>query len=217
MLSLDYSLMPEDRRWQGVEDCRRAYRWVLENGPRGRESALEVFISGDSAGGNLTLALLPWIRDLGLQQPNAVVALSPATDGTLSSPSIERNVATDYMLGPQLGKLNRVPKWALLWATWMFTRKLPADPNVSPLHADLGRLPPTLVHASSAEMLLDDAVRWVNKARASGSPAELQVWQHLLHVWHIFINDVPEAEEAFAEIEKFLQAHSNEGRDEAAA
>ena len=70
----------------------------------------------------------------------------------------------------------------------------PSDPVVSPLLGDLANLPPTLVQASSSEMFLDDAVRYVNKANAQGSPATLQVWPDALHVWQAF--DVPEADAA---------------------
>jgi monoterpene epsilon-lactone hydrolase len=35
-------------------------------------------------------------------------------------------------------------------------------------------------------MLLDDARRYVNKARAAGSPVRLQTWNHMVHVWQIF-------------------------------
>ena len=51
---------------------------MLENGPDGREPAGAVFVAGDSAGGNLTLSLIAWVRDQGLRAPDAAVALSPA-------------------------------------------------------------------------------------------------------------------------------------------
>ena len=67
-----------------------------------------------------------------------------------------------------------------------------------------------------ALMLLDDAVRYVNKARAQGSPVELQVWGHMLHVWHIFVlNEMEEAMHAFDQIDLFMKEHS--AADEAAA
>jgi acetyl esterase/lipase len=217
VLSLDYRLMPESPRQAGIDDCRAAYRWLLENSPEGRQGAHTVYVSGDSAGGNLALSLSAWVRDQGQRAPNAVVALSPACDTTLGSPSIKANQETDYMLGPGLGKMNSIPKWALQWISWSTSRTNPADPSVSPVFGDLGKLPPTLVHASLGEMLLDDAVRYVNKARASGSPAELQTWPYMVHVWHIFVRELPEAQRAFAEIDKFLQANRGEQLTEAAA
>jgi acetyl esterase/lipase len=75
---------------------------------------------------------------------------------------------------------------------------------VSPVLADLSRLPPVLVQASEAELLHDDASRWVAKAQAAGSPARLQTWPHMLHVWQIFNPELPEAEQALAEIAAFL-------------
>jgi acetyl esterase/lipase len=205
VFSVDYRLMPEHRRLDGLEDCRAAYRYVLDNGPHGAAAADLVYIAGDSAGGNLTLSLITWIRDQGLRPPNAAIALSPATDSTLSSPSLINNIHSDKMLGPQFGKLARIPKWILWWYSWISSRIAPADPQVSPAFGDLSRLPPTLLHASEAEMLLDDSRRYVNKARAHGSPASLQTWPHLVHVWHFFEGNLPEAAEAFDQIHQFLE------------
>jgi acetyl esterase/lipase len=205
VFSLDYRLLPENSRRAGIDDCCSAYRWILENGPGGAESATDVIISGDSAGGNLTLSLINWIRDQGLRPPTAAVALSPATDGTFSSPSMKSNIDTDHMLGPMFGKMARIPRWILHWVALFNNRIRPSHPMVSPVFADLSNLPPTLVHVSAHEMLLDDAVRYVNKARSQGSPVEIQAWNHMLHVWHIFVRDMPEAQEAFAEIQAFLK------------
>ena len=36
VLAIDYRLMPEHPRRAGIEDCRNAYRWMLEHGPQGR-------------------------------------------------------------------------------------------------------------------------------------------------------------------------------------
>jgi len=216
VFALDYRLMPEHPRQAGIDDCRKAWSFVLEHGPQGPETASQAFLSGDSAGGNLTLSLVAWIRDYGLRAPDAAVALSPATDGTMTSPSMKANVATDHMLGPQFGKLTRVPKAVLQWGALFTSRISPSHPSVSPVFGDLAGLPPILVHASEAEMLLDDAVRYVNKAQAAGSPVQLQTWKEMVHVWHIFVSDLPEAQEAFAEIDKFLKAQMA-AKEEAAA
>ena len=217
VLALDYRLMPESRRLDGVADCQLAYRWMLENSPQGREPASTVYVSGDSAGGSLALMVSAWARDEGIRAPNAVVALSPATDSTFGSPSWRSNLHTDPMLGPAFGRFSKIPRWLLLWASWFSARVTPAASVVSPLQGDLGGLPPTLVHASLAEMLLDDGVRYANKARASGSPVTLQTWSHMVHVWHIFNRELPEAQQAFDEIDNFLRTHRAGRITEAAA
>ena len=206
VLALDYRLMPEHSRMAGIDDCRQAYGWMLGHGPDGASPAQAVFVAGDSAGANLTLALLPWARDQGLRAPDAAVVLSPPTDTTLGSPSIRNNLASDLMLGQVARVLALTPRSVIMWYSWLNTGIRPNDPMVSPVYGDLSRLPPVLVHVSETEMLYDDARRYVNRARAAGSPARLQSWNHTLHVWHMFQAELPEANEALAEIGKFLTA-----------
>lgn len=206
VLALDYRLMPEHRRIEGIEDCRRAYRWLLDNGPQGREEAASIVVAGDSAGGNLTLSLLAWVRDQGLRQADAGIALSPATDAVLNAPSLRHNISTDPMLGPTFGRLAKVPGIALLWYSWISTRIMPADPRISPVRGSLAGLPPILIQASDSEMLLDDSRRYAAKAQAAGSPVLLQTWPDMVHVWQIFPTRLPEAEEAYGNIAEFLDS-----------
>jgi len=209
VLAIDYRLMPEHPRMTGIEDCRTAYRWMLANGPQGLEAASTVFVAGDSAGGNLTLSLIAWVRDQGLRAPDAAVALSPLTDSTLASPSMKAHVRSDAMLGPLFGPLAKVPQAVLLWVGWFQNRINPRNPVVSPVYGDLSNLPPVLVHASEVEMLLDDSRRYVNRAQAAGSPVKLQTWNHMVHVWHIFNPELTEARDALDEIGKFLAEASS--------
>ena len=205
VLSIDYRLMPEHHHKDCVEDCRKAYRWILDNGPSGSGEIRRFFIGGDSAGGNLTLSLTSWIRDNGYRAPDAVVALSPLTDVTFSGTSLHDNQDTDIMLKPFLKLLNKLPPFVKSWYVFWTYRLRPCNPLASPLLGDLSNLPPTLVQVSEAEMLLDDARRYVYKACASGSPAKLQTWAGMLHIWQIFDPQIPEAVEAWVEIKKFLQ------------
>lgn len=204
VLALDYRLMPEHRRRAGIDDCRTAYRWMLEQGPAGPAAAQTVVVAGDSAGGNLTLSLLAWVRDTGLRAPDAAVALSPLTDATLASPSFKAHVVTDAMLGPLFGVVAKVPRYLLLWVALIQTRINPRDPLVSPVYGDLSGLPPILVQVGAQEMLRDDARRYVNRAQAAGSPVRLQTWEHVVHVWHIFNPELTQARQALAEIGRFL-------------
>jgi acetyl esterase/lipase len=208
VLAIDYRLMPEHRRMAAVEDCRTAYQWILKNGPGGAGEIRQLYFGGDSAGGNLALSLVAWVRDQGFRAPDAVVALSPVTDCTFSGASIRTNEATDTMLSPMMRVLNRLPRFVVSWWAFRMYRMRPSNPVISPLLGDLGGLPPTLVQASEAEMLLDDARRYVYKASAAGSPVKLQTWTQVVHVWQIFDPHLPQAAEAWSEIGKFIRSHS---------
>ena len=78
--------------------------------------------------------------------------------------------------------------------------------SLSPLFGRLDGLPPALIQASRDEVLYDDAVRYTNKAKQSGSEVTLQVWPLMVHVFQGF--DLPEADHAFALIAKFVAEKS---------
>lgn len=204
VFALDYRLRPEHPRLASFKDCKEAYLWLLENGANGKSKAKDIIIAGDSAGGNLTLALLTWIRDKKLPQPQAAICLSPVTDSTLSSPSIVKNLDKDAMLKSGLKALLSFSKTNLLIGGWLDNKVRLTDPRISPLFADLSNLPATFIQVSDSECLEDDARRYTNKARVAGSEVTLQVWANMMHVWHTFEPELDEAKAAFSEIEKFI-------------
>ena len=203
----NYRLMPENPRRDSIADAQAAYRWILENGPDGPASAAAVGVAGDSAGGNLALMLSNYVRGAAIRPPDAVYAISPSVDSTAASPTFRSNLETDLMLQPLLRPLVRVPRPVLLYGMRRSTGINPSDPDISPVFADLGDLPPTLVQASTTEMLYGDALRYVNKARADGSEVILQDWSHMPHVFPIFDDVLPEAREALDHAADFLRQH----------
>jgi monoterpene epsilon-lactone hydrolase len=207
VLAIDYRLSPEHKRNACIEDCRTAYDWLLDNGPRGSSVARSVYVSGDSAGGNLTLSLLAWVRDTQRRQPNAAVALSPVTDMRMVNPSVKSNVDTDIMLKPLAKKLLKVPRWLLVTMGRFMVPYDATDPSISPLLGELHDLAPLLIQVSDSEILLDDGRRYANKAQAAGSSVTLQIWSGMPHVWQLFHPDLSAAEHAFNEIDRFISLH----------
>lgn len=209
VFAVEYRLMPESSRMDGIEDCRKAYDWILANGPHGgktSETATTLIVAGDSSGGNLALSTIAWARDTQRQAADAVVALSPQTDATFASPSLKRNVDSDVMQGKSFGPVVRAPQVFSLWLTYAMHKVNPSSMLMSPLLGDLSNLPPTLLQASESEMFLDDSIRYANKATDHGSTAVAQTWPFIMHVWHNF--DVPEADHAFEAIREFLDKHA---------
>jgi len=200
----NYRLMPENSRMDGIIDSQVAYRWILDNGPNGAAKADTTVVAGDSAGGNLTLMVINWARNEGLYQPTAAVAISPAVDSTYSASSFKGNIETDLMLKPMAESLAKIPNIVLLWGTWANSKMSTANPLISPIFDDLSGLPPTLVQASSAEILYDDARRYAEKRRVQGAPVTLTTWEHMPHVFQAFDQMLPEARQALDEIAAFL-------------
>lgn len=203
----NYRLMPEHSRQTTIDDSRAAYDWVLGNGPNGPATAQAIGVAGDSAGGNLALMVSHWSRDSTIRRPDAVVALSPITDATISGPTMKANLDTDIILTPLLKPILKAPRTLLLWALRKSYGMSPSAPVISPVFDDLADLPPTLVHASTTEMLYDDGARYAAKAKIQGSPVSFQSWANLPHVWQIFDDYVQEAHQALDEIGAFFTRH----------
>lgn len=206
VLAIDYRMMPEHKMLACHQDAQTAYRWILSNGPNGASSPNSLFVAGDSAGGNLTLSVIAWARDQGLQAANGAIAFAPATDSTFSSPTWKSNLNTDPFLGPSIGRVLGIPKFALHIGARLTGGAPPNAPVLSPLLGKLSDLPPTLLQASRDEMLYGDSQRYANKAQAQGGDVTLQVWPKMVHVFQAF-PELPEADVALNNVATFVNLH----------
>ena len=195
-LALDYRLAPEHPFPAAVEDATAAYRWLLAQGYKpGR-----IIIAGDSAGGGLTVAALLAIREAKLPMPAGAVSISPWTDLEGTGESIRTRAAKDVMVTQD----NLAQS-----ARQYYGANDPKNPLISPVHADFRGLPPMLIHVGDAEILLDDATRLAERARAAGVKVELEVWDEMPHVWHVFAKILPEGQQAIDKIGKFVIARTS--------
>jgi len=190
VLLVDYRLAPECAFPAATDDCLAVYRDFVQ--ATGRPPLV---IAGDSAGGNLTLVTLMQARDAGLPLPTCAVLLSPATDLTMSGPSMRYNAEADPMFGTGAGDL-------LLGTYCPGVDR--AQPLISPLFGVWAGLPPLYFLAGSSEMLLDDSVRAHDRAVQAGNAANIDVWPDLPHVFPLF-DWLPESRIALRAIASFIE------------
>ena len=179
--TVDYRLAPEHPYPAAIDDAFDAYRGFLA---RGHDPAL-LFLSGESSGGGLALALAMSLRRAGLPLPAGVIAICPFTDLTLSGSSVMRNSGSD----PAAHR----DSLSLLAASY-FQGHEPTDPLVSPLFGDSAGLPPLFLAAAAGEVLESDASRFAEKAAEAGVDVTYEIVPDSVHVFVLF-PFLPEASE----------------------
>lgn len=190
----DYRLAPAHTFPAQFEDAIAVYRALLDSGVAPNRIA----VAGDSAGGNLALALVQQVRELGLPLPVAMVMYSPWTDLTHSGESIRANAECDQsipvkMLDP-------------LAAIYGGDRDL-RDPLLSPLFARFDNFPPMQLHAAADEVLRDDTVRLAQQLKKYGVEVEQRIWPDVPHAFPVFSATLAQGREAIRDSGEFLRRH----------
>ena len=193
VISIQYKLAPEYKYPTQLEECMAVYQWALD----GIAKNSKIILLGDSAGGNLVLALTLYLMDQKIALPAAVCALSPATDftGTLSS-RVEKE-SRDCMITRTFDQEIR--------DTYIGTAPV-NHPYVAPLHGNFESFPPLRIDVGTEEMLLDDSLLLEKKAKGAGVKVELHVWEGLCHVFPVF--PIPESKKYFKELAAFIERFS---------
>jgi monoterpene epsilon-lactone hydrolase len=194
--SVDYRPAPEHPFPAAPDDCREAYRGLLRAGIEPRR----IVVAGDSAGGNLALALMLALREAGEELPAAAVCLSPVTDLTFSGESYRAKAGVDPVFP---GGNSRSLAEGI--RTGYVASEDPRNPLISPLFADWSGMPPVLLQVGEDEILFDDSVRPAERVRAAGGRAECAVWDGMWRVFQAFAPFVPEADRSIAQIGEFIR------------
>lgn len=195
VLSVEYRLAPEHPYPAGLDDSLAALRWAALNGPDGVGAASHLGLAGDSAGGNLAAAACVRLVGAGEAVPDRLALICAALD--VAPP---KSVAAGDVHVDAAGV-------AMMMSLYAPGAESLEQAELSPINASaetLENFPPTLLQASGAEYLLDDAQRFMSRLTASRRRAVLSIWPDLPHVWHAFTSLLPEAPAALDEVADFL-------------
>lgn len=193
-LLFEFRLAPEYPFPAALEDGLAVYRWLIKSGI----PTQKMVIAGDSSGGGLAIALSVFLRDDELPPPAAIACLSPWADLGLTGESLATRARVDPICSLAESQFHAA----------CYIGDHDADsPLISPIYADLRGLPPLLIQVGDREILLSDAVRLAERARQHGVSTELEVWDGMWHVWHLFAKYVPEGQQAIIKVGAFIRQH----------
>jgi monoterpene epsilon-lactone hydrolase len=188
----DYRLAPEHPFPAALDDGMAAYRYLLEAGYRPEHIAF----AGESAGGNLSAAMILKARDLGLPRPGAYVGFSPWFDLLGELPSFDSGTDA-FLLRPASQSM----------ASMYLNGHDPNDPLVNPRLADLTGFPPSYVTAGGGESLVDAVTAFADKAKAAQVDITVEVVPDVQHAFQWTAGRAPEADQNLARVGTWLQVH----------
>jgi len=177
-----YPLAPEHLCDEGISFVVDEYRRLeTEHG------AQNLLVMGDSAGGGLALATVQQVA----AKPTGLMLNAPWLDAGASDPSQIEIERREWLLNRFVLRT---------WGQWWAGPRELTDPMVSPLFGDLSQLPPTLLIAGSADILVADARRL-----AAAAPDEVTYIEEagLMHVYPL-MPFFPETRRAWREIGAFV-------------
>ena len=183
VVSVEYRLAPENPWPAAPDDGEAAARWIAANSKAFGREFTGLVLSGDSAGGNLTLVTAAALRDKPAALPVVLqVPMYPATDFVKTYPSNTQN-AEGYMLDAK--------------SMASFSQQYAADPKslrTSPILGDLTGLPPTVLVTAELDPLRDQGRAYAARLVEAGVPTAFYEGKGLIHGFATFRKAIPSAQ-----------------------
>ena len=196
VISYDYVLAPENQFPAAPDDVLQAYKALLDGAGDLGVTADSLIVGGDSAGANLTAALMHDLRSSDEPLPRAQLLIYPAVDGRLTSDSMS-----------ELANQPLLPKARINWYLDLY---LPegqdrTDPRFSPLFSDqLAGQPPALIIAAGHDPLWDDALVYADKLEKEGVSVKLLTYEGQVHGFLSLSKVIPQGRDAVARTADWL-------------
>jgi acetyl esterase/lipase len=165
VISVDYRLAPEYPFPSGLEDCYYVTKYLFNHLHILSCSEDDIYLIGDSAGGNLAACVSLLLRDRGENVPKKQILIYPATNYDHSENSPYKSViefGEDYILTSK-----RIQDYMELYVPNPKDRE---SPYVAPILAkDLSNQPETLIITAEYDPLRDEGEAYGKKLESYGN------------------------------------------------
>ncbi len=187
ILFVEYALAPEYPFPKGMLDLINVYKKIIADFPQ-----TDITLMGDSAGGGLVASSVHKMQRDGIQQPGAVVLISPWLNLEVNTPSYTNNASLDPILTTE----------SLKQFAQLYNPGLLSGANVSRLKFE--HFPPTLIIVGTNEILQDDSQIFFDTIRKIQPESTLRVFQGQTHVWMMTNIDHADSKRALTYVKTFL-------------
>ena len=172
VVSVAYRQAPEHKFPAAHEDSFAAYKWVVENTAEIGGDPNRIATAGESAGGNLAVAVPLMAKERGVNLPVHILSVYPIADGDVESPSYEKYA-------------NAIPLNKGFMA-WFFDQYVPdwktsEEPLINLIEADLTGLPPTTIINAEIDPLAYEGGVLAERFKAAGIDTKRELYQGVTH------------------------------------
>lgn len=185
VMSIEYSLGPENKHPAASDDCFEAYRWIIDNADRLQVDKEKIVLCGDSAGANLSTVTCFRARDEGMKLPRLQVLFYPYVGPDFLSES-QNNFREGYFLTEEEQR----------WFADLYLNS-PADmmdPSFSPVfQTNFSGLPEAVVITGEYDPLRDQGETYLTMLQSAGVSTTGIRAKGMVHGFVSFINVVPAA------------------------
>jgi acetyl esterase/lipase len=233
-LSVRYRLAPQNPFPAALVDVLTAYLSLISPPPGSLHEAVpanKIIISGDSAGGNLSLALLQTLltlrrsartirfhgKEVPIELPAGIALISPWCDVTRSMPSVCNNALYDYLEPPhEPAETMYHPPPHEPDAVWprspprtdMYCNaSMVAHPLVSPLACpkEMWHGAPPVFMGIGEEGLADEGLLTVRKIHQGGTPVVVEQYEGMPHCFGLIMIGTAAGKRFFQGLSKFCR------------
>lgn len=190
VIALDYSLSPEHKYPDALRDCCVAFQKIRKKYP-----ASKISLVGESAGGNLCLALALKVKDK--SAISAVIVHSPFVDFSGSLDRSEHEIDDFTVKEGCLVPLREI---------YVGGTNL-KNPYVSPLFGNYKDFPPTFITCDYNETLYADSAAIYRRCEEAGVEVEMVVMKGTFHAFATIGTGTPETEKILGENIDFINKH----------
>lgn len=201
VIGVDYSLSPEARFPQAIEETVSACQYFRQHAQEYQLNMTRIGFAGDSAGAMLALATALWIRDKQIACGNvAGVLLWYGLYGLQDSPSRR-------LLGGEWDGLTR-EDLQMYEDAYLRNPEDRESPWYCLFNNDLTRdVPPCFIAGAEFDPLIDDSRLLFQTLEAHGQPCEYRMYPGTLHAFLHYSRMMKTADQALRDGARFLKTH----------
>lgn len=192
VLSVDYRLAPENPFPAAPDDCEAAARWLASSPKELDREITGLVITGDSAGGNLTIVTTHALRDEPADVPVLVQApIYPVADEAGQHESYRKFKEGFFLTGDTMA-----------WFTQSYAAD-PESPRNLPMLGDCSNAPPTVLCTAGLDPLRDSGRSYAACMAKHGTEVTYLEFPGIIHGFFTMRKAIPSGQ---ADVEAFIDA-----------